>query len=129
MYKGVFQLRLYAKRKELDISQNTVSADTGIIQTNISKYETGKLEPSLETLGKLADYYQVSIDWLLGNQYHEKEGNIAHAALNEYYNEVIESIKGAAYQAQTKEELIEMILENILKDRDKLKIKYSTENG
>lgn len=127
MYKEVFQLRLYAKRKELDISQNTVSTDTGIIQANISKYETGKLEPNLETLGKLADYYQVSTDWLIGNQYNGKDGNIAKAALNDFYNEAMESIKGAAYQTNNKEELLDMIFTNLAQDKEKLKIKYTIE--
>lgn len=129
MYKEVFKLRLYAKRKELDISQGVVSLDTGIIQTNISKYETGKLEPNLETLGKLADYYQVSIDWLLGNQYNTKEGDIIQALINDIYAETIESIKGAAYQTKDPEELINMILENLEKDKEKIRSKYTVNCG
>lgn len=70
MYKEVFALRIKGIRKELGLSQIIVSADTGIQQSDISKYETGELEPSLEKLGKLANYYEVSIDWLLGNPYH-----------------------------------------------------------
>lgn len=125
MYKEVFQLRLYAKRKELDISQNTVSEDIGINQTNISKYETGRLEPNLETLGKLAEYYQVSVDWLMGNQHNGKEGNLIKAALNEFHNEIIETIKGAAYHADSREELFQMIFENIEDDKEKVLKKYN----
>ena len=67
MYKEVFALRLKQSREELKISQLTVSKELEINQSKLSKYETGALEPNLETLGKLANYYQVSIDWLLGN--------------------------------------------------------------
>ena len=67
MYKEVFALRLKQSREELKLSQLTVSKDLEINQSKLSKYETGTLEPNLETLGKLANYYQVSIDWLLGN--------------------------------------------------------------
>ncbi len=67
MSNRVFPIRLKAVRLGLGFSQNRVSKDTGIPQSTISKYETGFLEPNLESLGILARYYQVSIDWLLGN--------------------------------------------------------------
>lgn len=67
MYKEVFSIRIKAKRNELGLTQMKVSADTGINQSDISKYESGKLEPDLERLGILANYYQASLDWLLGN--------------------------------------------------------------
>lgn len=72
MYKKVFQLRIKTIREDLGLSQIKVSADTGIHQSYLSKYENGTLEPNLEQLGILANYYQVSIDWLLGNP-HGKE--------------------------------------------------------
>lgn len=67
MYKEVFPVKIKAKRQELGLTQMKVSADTGINQSKISKYETGALEPDLENLGILANYYQISLDWLLGN--------------------------------------------------------------
>ena len=51
MYKEVFQIRIKAIREELGLSQIKVSADTGIHQSYLSKYENGTLEPSLEQLG------------------------------------------------------------------------------
>lgn len=39
---------------------------TGIEQSLLSKYETGERIPPTETLIKLADLYDVSIDYLLG---------------------------------------------------------------
>lgn len=74
MYKEVFAIRIKAIRKELGLTQIQVSKDTEIDQSRISKYETGELQPDLEKLGQLANYYQVSIDWLLGNPYHGKRG-------------------------------------------------------
>ena len=72
MYKEVFSIRIKGIREELGLSQIIVSADTGIQQSKLSKYENGTLEPSLEQLGILANYYEVSIDWLLGNPHHRK---------------------------------------------------------
>lgn len=73
MYKEVFAVRIKAIRNELGLTQNQVSKDTEIDQSRISKYEQGELEPDLEKLGKLANYYQVSIDWLLGNPYGDRK--------------------------------------------------------
>lgn len=66
MYKEIFATRLKAKRDEIGLSQNEVSQLTDIPQAKISKIENGKQEPSLEDLGKLAQLYNVSINWLLG---------------------------------------------------------------
>lgn len=118
-YTKVFQIRIAGKRKELNISQNQVSADTEINQTDISKYENGKLEPTLEKLGKLAEYYQVSTDWLLGCQYNGKEGNMIKTALKELCEQIHETVRGSFYQGGTKEDIENMIhnlIENDLKD-------------
>lgn len=74
MYKEVFAMRLRARRKELGLSQLDISKELDINQSKLSKYETGNLEPDLETLGKLANYYEISIDWLLGNPHGGKGG-------------------------------------------------------
>ena len=127
MYKEVFSLRLMAKRKELDLSQTQVSNDTEINQANISKYETGKLEPNLETLGKLAEYYQVSVDWLLGNQHNGKKGSIMKAALKELVEEMHETVNGAFYQKMNIEETEVAIHEQIDKDYEAILAKYAKE--
>lgn len=66
LYKEVFKARIKAIRLELGYSQAYVAAETDNTQSNISKYESGDLEPTIEQLGKLAQFYCVSIDWLLG---------------------------------------------------------------
>ena len=40
--------------------------DTGIEQALLSKYESGKRIPPTETLIALADYYNVSMDYIMG---------------------------------------------------------------
>lgn len=125
MYKEVFKMRLYAKRKELGLSQTTVSNETEINQSNISKFETGALEPNIDTLAKLANYYQVSIDWLVGNPHNGREGNEALAAINELYNDIIDTINGAEDQRLNKEETIISILKYTTKKKDELIERYS----
>lgn len=57
--------RLKELRKVRKISQIKLQMDTGIEQALISKYETGARIPTTETLIILADYFDVSIDYLL----------------------------------------------------------------
>lgn len=56
--------------KELRLSKDLTQEDLGKIlnktKNNISQYETGKREPDTETLNKIADFFDVSIDYLLG---------------------------------------------------------------
>lgn len=53
-------------RKEKKLSQKQVSSDLGISQALLSHYEKGIRECGLEFLIKIADYYDVSCDYLLG---------------------------------------------------------------
>ena len=53
-------------RKEKNISQKQASEDLGISQALLSHYEKGIRECGLNFVVKLADYYNVSCDYLLG---------------------------------------------------------------
>jgi len=66
MYKEGFPSKLKKARTNTGFTQREVETETGIAQSQIAKYEKGKLEPNIETLGALADFYNVSVDWLLG---------------------------------------------------------------
>ena len=53
-------------RKEKNLSQRKVAKELGVSQAVLSHYETGLREPGLEFVAKIADYYKVSTDFLLG---------------------------------------------------------------
>jgi transcriptional regulator with XRE-family HTH domain len=53
-------------RKELNMSQAELAEKLGVSQQTISKYERGTREPDNETLAKLAEIFDCSIDYLLG---------------------------------------------------------------
>ena len=53
-------------RKERKISQKKASSDLGVSQALLSHYEKGIRECGLEFLVRVADYYDVSVDYLLG---------------------------------------------------------------
>ena len=52
-------------RKDRGYTQIAVQMKTGIEQALISKYESGERIPPTETLLILADFYEVSIDYIL----------------------------------------------------------------
>lgn len=66
MYREVFAERLKKARKDSGFTQHEVAAETGISQSVIAKYETGKLEPDLEKLGILCDFYNKPADYFIG---------------------------------------------------------------
>lgn len=58
--------RLRDMREDSDLTQASVASMLGIAQTVYSRYERGFQTIPLEHLIKLADYYNVSIDYLAG---------------------------------------------------------------
>ena len=52
-------------RKQRKLTQIGLQMQTGIEQALLSKFETGERTPPTETLMLLADYYNVSIDYIL----------------------------------------------------------------
>ena len=66
MYSENFPIRLKKARTDAGYTQQQVEDNTGIKRANIAKYETGIVEPNLESLATLAQFYNISINWLLG---------------------------------------------------------------
>ena len=58
-------MRLKELRKKRNITQLKLAMDLGLNQNAISRYETGEREADYKTLIALADYFGVSIDYLL----------------------------------------------------------------
>ena len=60
-------IRLRELRKEKNMTQEELAKLINSTKANISKYETGKVEPNIETIRFFAEYFDVSIDYLLGD--------------------------------------------------------------
>ena len=58
--------RIKDLREDMDLRQSDLAKATGIDQRTISNYETGKTKPDSDALIKLADFFNVSIDYLVG---------------------------------------------------------------
>ena len=62
--EGLF-VRLKAVRKSKGVSQVKLAMDLHTSQNTISRYETGEREPGIDELIRLADYFDISVDYLL----------------------------------------------------------------
>lgn len=104
----------------------------GVAESTISQYETGKREPDFETLLKLGEFFNVSVDYLLrGEQYHEKtpaltakdERDISKK-LEEALSQLESSQEGLMFQGEplddATKELIAISLRNSLEMGKKL---------
>ena len=64
----IFQERLIEQRKLNKLTQRQLADILNISQPSYIRYENGTAEPSLINLVKLADYFDVSVDYLLGRK-------------------------------------------------------------
>lgn len=58
-------MRLRELRKQRNISQLRLAMDLNLNQNSISRYETGERQADYKLLVAFADYFDVSVDYLL----------------------------------------------------------------
>lgn len=64
--KDIFAGRVVALRKERSISQASLADVVGVGRTTVTMLEKGGNLPSVEVLDAIADYFNVSLDYLAG---------------------------------------------------------------
>ena len=62
------QNRIKELRKQAKLSQQTLADQIGVFRNTISNWETGYSQISLENAKKVAEYFGVTIDYLLGSE-------------------------------------------------------------
>ena len=70
------------------ITPYRVSKDTGVTQTALSNWKTGKSVPTTKTLQKIADYFGVTIDYLMTGETREED----------HYQDLIDQAKSYAIE-------------------------------
>lgn len=61
-------LRLEDLREERGLTQNEIAEAIGTSRTNIGRWEKGLNEPSYTFVVKLANFFNVTVDYLIGNE-------------------------------------------------------------
>lgn len=94
----MFSKRIERLREKEKITQKDLAVKLGIARTTYSGYENGAREPDLETLKKIADYFEVSTDFLVGrtddpNMYFSEEYKKLHTMIDLNKPEDIKKVK------------------------------------
>lgn len=67
-----------------NIKQRDICEALGVGQSTMSQYVTGKREPDIATLIRIADYFGVSVDYLIGHET-AAGGSVSPAPANVVY--------------------------------------------
>lgn len=63
-----FSVRLRKLREKRRMSRRTLGELCGLSKNRIGRYERGEQEPSLRAMVDIADFFEVSLDYLSGRQ-------------------------------------------------------------
>lgn len=117
-------------RKSRKLLQKDLARYLQIAESTYSYWEQGKFEPDTETLKKLADYFDVSVDYLLGRAENKETATTenlfkikkAPESLSEDEQELLKQYKGL--DSHSKAALLELAKNlNINKSNTERKIK------
>ena len=97
-------------REEKGISQRQLADVISVSQQSINKYENHNIEPDIDTLIKMADYFDTSVDYLIGHSKLRRKIEI----VNSYDLNMEESklMDGYRKLSRKQRKSIELIIEN-----------------
>lgn len=120
--KSVFAVKLREIRERRNLSGSQFAKLLGIAQTTYSSYETGKVEPSLSTIVKIAKVLNVSSDILLGIG-DTPENRVVQSTVNGHNVNGSGNVVSSSAAADA-EEISRLKVENAAL---KIKLEYATE--
>lgn len=110
MVKNLKKLRI-----KYHMSQQQVAAKIGVSQQSINKYENQNVEPDIESMIELADMFNTSIDYLVGNTNIERRiEEVSEYSLNDDEAALIDSYR---MLPRVKRECIDYVI-SVLADKD-----------
>lgn len=77
-------------RNEYNVSQQQLADVIGVSQQSINKYENHNIEPDIDTLKKMADFFNTSIDYLVGYETNKTEFNHTQELLRLFHLMTVE---------------------------------------
>lgn len=87
-------MKLKDIRMSRSLTQKTVADAIGCSAVVYSRYETGEREPSIDTLVHLANFFGVSLDFLIGRE------DVSPSVLSPYERELISAARQADERAR-----------------------------
>lgn len=104
-------------RTKNNLSSKELSKILNISESSVSLYEKGKRKPSLDLLIKIADYFSVSTDYLLGISDKENENNMAEKDFSMLIENIVyflEKSDYVLYDGKIVSKTLTLILRNYL---------------
>ena len=92
----MFANRLKKLRKENKITQKELASNINVSPSTIGLYEQGRRAPDNETLAEIADYFEVTTDYLLGRtnqKYFKSEDTISFHTKKKINDKDVKTIK------------------------------------
>lgn len=109
-------IKIQNLRKQANMSQFQLGKVLGIAASTLGMYETGKREPSLKVLNKIANYFNVSTDYLLGRSEPSQENKHVTETVEQALSHVM-SFDGRPVTPHDRA-VLQQIAEAYLKGRD-----------
>lgn len=103
---------LFSLRTNRNLSRKELAKAIGVQDYNVADWENGRTEPSLTKIIALADFFDVSVDFLIGRSF--KDDCLCH--IYEGLSEYIRTFQNDTYHRQITE-----LIDN-LNDKDKRKV-------
>ena len=87
-------INLKKLREDASISQKALADAIGVSQQSVNKYENHNIEPDIETLIRIADFFETSVDYLIGHTSVRRRIEEVHVfELNDRESKVIEQYR------------------------------------
>lgn len=107
-------------RTSRGISQQQLADVIGTSQQSINKYENHSIEPDIQTLTKIADYFGTTIDYLVGHIPHSAEGKtIGDIELSREEKTLAQDYSRLS---KDEKESIRLVIKNYLKNKKSLEL-------
>ncbi|MGI2710116.1 helix-turn-helix domain-containing protein [Bacillus cytotoxicus] len=110
MEDNIFGRNLRNLRNLQGLSLNTLGKELGVTGSAISSWELGNKEPNFDMLIKVANYFKVSIDYMLNHQVFDNEAQ-KKEVVSQLANEIYERYKNIpdSKKPMVKQELIKYV--------------------
>lgn len=109
----MFPERLKALRLEANLTQSDVAKEFGISQQAYAKWENAKANPTQSVITKLANFYNVSIDYLMGKSDYKNSDEIDLSTFEVLYRKTSKNL------SDEEKKILEEDLREFLLEREK----------
>ena len=98
-------------RDKTGTTQKQLAEAVNVSQQSINKYENHNIEPYIETLMQIADYFDVSVDYLIGHNENSADAiKSDHISLSSNEAQLIEEYRKLS---NNKKGIIKLLIENL----------------